>query len=241
MRVEEHDCGELQKSLIVHYPSAAEGPVTILGAHQDSISSHSPTDDPAGVFGPNVRAPGAEDNGSGVASVLDALRVLAQGRYVPATPLEFHFYAAEEIGFKGSKAIAAQYNVTGVQVRSMLNLDMTAYAPDEGNVTIAVSTDPTDPVLTKWTQQAITAYLPGVHQITAGMMTSDHVSFADAGFPTTTLVDGPPRNHGIAPPVTTMHKVTDTLDQEGFSYEHIKRFSKLAIAFAVEMTSYGKN
>lgn len=80
--------------------------------------------------------------------------------------------------------------------------------------------------------------VPGVHQVTAGPMESDHLSFAHAGYAVTTLVDGPPRNHGLSPPVGTMHKVTDTLDQEGFSYEHIRRFSRLAVAFAVEMTSY---
>lgn len=68
-------------------------------------------------------------------------------------------------------------------------------------------------------------------------MESDHVSFSELGFPTTTLVDGEPRNNGLAPPVRTMHKVTDTVDQEGFSYLQIQRFSKLAVAFAVEMTS----
>ncbi|EKC97883.1 aminopeptidase [Trichosporon asahii var. asahii CBS 8904] len=153
--LEEHDCGQLQKSLIVQLPSQNDGAVTILGAHQDSIGSHSVTSDP---YGPEVPAPGAEDNGSGVASLLDALRVLSLRRYQPQTPLEFHFYAAEEISRMGSKAIAKSYKEGGVKVRGMMNLDMTGYCPDEGNVTFAVSTAQTDEGLSTWTKQAIAAY-----------------------------------------------------------------------------------
>ncbi|EJT49167.1 hypothetical protein A1Q1_01816 [Trichosporon asahii var. asahii CBS 2479] len=35
------------------------------------------------------------------------------------------------------RALAGEYQETGVDVRAMLNLDMTAYCPDEGNVTLA--------------------------------------------------------------------------------------------------------
>lgn len=136
-------------------PSQNDGAVTILGAHQDSIGSHSVTSDP---YGPEVPAPGAEDNGSGVASLLDALRVLSLRRYQPQMPLEFHFYAAEEISRLGSKAIAKSYKEGGVKVRGMMNLDMTGYCPDEGNVTFAVSTAQTDEGLSTWTKQAIAAY-----------------------------------------------------------------------------------
>lgn len=153
--MEEHDCGQLQKSLIVKLPSKDSGAVTILGAHQDSIGSHSVTSDP---YGPDVPAPGAEDNESGVASLLDSLRILALHKYQPQTPLEFHFYAAEEISRLGSKAIAKEYRDRGVQVRGMMNLDMTGYCPDEGNVTLAVSTVQTDEGLSTWTRQAIATY-----------------------------------------------------------------------------------
>lgn len=67
----------------------------------------------------------ADDNASGVATPIEALRAIlrdpdfAQG-HVPNT-LEFHFYAAEEVGLQGSKQIFDSYSSQGREVKAMLN------------------------------------------------------------------------------------------------------------------------
>lgn len=63
-------------------------PLTILGAHQDS----------ANYLFPLLPAPGADDDCSGTVSILEAFRILALSGFVPQDgPVEFHWYAAEEV------------------------------------------------------------------------------------------------------------------------------------------------
>jgi bacterial leucyl aminopeptidase len=62
-------------------------PITVIGAHQDSINH----------VNPYLRAPGADDDGSGTITILEAYRALLKSGYAPQNPLEFQWYAAEEV------------------------------------------------------------------------------------------------------------------------------------------------
>jgi len=75
----------LQNSIVAEIPGSinANGPVTILGAHMDSIGGGDLI---------SSRAPGADDDGTGTVNLLEALRVLMKGGSQPATPVEFHWY-----------------------------------------------------------------------------------------------------------------------------------------------------
>ena len=109
-----------QQSIIVKIPGLIPfAPVTIIGAHLDSVDGwqEDPTD---------FRAPGADDDASGVINLLESLRILAKDNFKPLTPVEFHFYAGEEGGLRGSGDIARRYKEQGVNVKAMLQLDMTA-------------------------------------------------------------------------------------------------------------------
>jgi leucyl aminopeptidase len=69
----------------------------IIGAHQDSINLVLPS---------ILAAPGADDDGSGTVTILEAFRVLASEEVVKgaANTIEFHWYSAEEedLGVKQS-------------------------------------------------------------------------------------------------------------------------------------------
>ena len=69
--------------------------------------------------------------------------------------MEFHAYAAEEVGLRGSQAIAQAYSALGRQVVSMLQLDMTCWPyPEVGDkAQIGVITDYTSPALTEFIRQ----------------------------------------------------------------------------------------
>ncbi|KAG5637248.1 hypothetical protein H0H81_005246 [Sphagnurus paluster] len=107
----------IQSSIIARIPGTSNGPVTILGAHMDSINLNNPT---------NGRAPGADDDGSGTVNLIEAFRALLASGFKPATPVEFHWYSGEEAGLLGSQAIAKSYKAAGTQVKAMMQLDMTA-------------------------------------------------------------------------------------------------------------------
>ncbi len=81
-------------NLLYRLPECDEGPVLLLVAHYDHLG---PTDD--GYY------PGANDNGSGVAVLLETARLLAQRQY--PFELRFLFSDAEEEGMLGARAYLA--------------------------------------------------------------------------------------------------------------------------------------
>lgn len=86
------------------------------------------------------RSPGADDNGSGIVVVLETLRVMTEMGFQPLNTLEFHFYAAEEDGLRGSDAIFKQYSDEDRHVLAMLQQDMAGYSPT-GNLSIVTDKD----------------------------------------------------------------------------------------------------
>ncbi|KAG1211628.1 hypothetical protein G6F35_010466 [Rhizopus arrhizus] len=66
-----------------------ENELVIVGAHQDSVNSWFP------YFG---RSPGADDDGSGTVTILEAFRSLVHNGFKPERPVEFHWYSGEEGG-----------------------------------------------------------------------------------------------------------------------------------------------
>ncbi len=75
---------------------------------------------------PFLPAPGADDDGSGTTSILEAFRVLTEKEWTPTEgAVEFHWYSAEEGGLLGSQAVARDYESREVDVKGMIQMDMT--------------------------------------------------------------------------------------------------------------------
>ncbi len=90
----------------------------ILGGHYDSVTTQNFDD-------PDAPAPGAEDNASGVACVLEAARVLA-GVETDRSVL-FACWSAEEEGLWGSRAFVADAVAGSTSVFIYLNVDCIGY------------------------------------------------------------------------------------------------------------------
>ncbi|KAG8923450.1 hypothetical protein FRC03_003602 [Tulasnella sp. 419] len=214
-----------QKSIIVRFNGQnPSGAITILGAHIDTINQSSPT---------SGRAPGADDDGSGVVNLIEAFRGLVAANFQPSTPLEFHFYAGEEAGLLGSQAIATNYVNSGKSVKAYLNLDMTAYFKPGTPEVIAVVTDYVDAGLNTFLRQLIAAY----NSIPAGVdvcnyACSDHASWNKLGIPTTYPFEAPTADSN-----PYVHSSSDTATVAGFSWTHSLEFAKLAAAFAYELSA----
>lgn len=147
----------------------------IVGAHFDSTASYF-----------LLPAPGADDNGSGTVTVLEAFRVFAKHGFKPKNTLEFHFYSAGKGGLLGSQAIFNYYKESGKVVLAMLNLDQVGYSsPLKVGVSPApvIYTDFTDPALNIFLRQIILAYTGQSAGISScGFGCSDHVSATSNGF-----------------------------------------------------------
>lgn len=137
-------------------------PYVVVGAHLDTVAV----------------APGAEDNASGVAVLLELARVLggdgqvvlvAFGGEEPRGPGELHHF--------GSQAYVARIgDVAGPQLRAMVALDRVGV----GTVVPLSSVDGTPPALRD--RLAAVAEGAGIPTVVGTDSASDHESFADAGY-----------------------------------------------------------
>ena len=123
--------------------------VVVLGAHLDSIS---------GSGGNSVVAPGADDDASGIASLTETLRIALANGWKPKRTVKFMGYAAEEVGLRGSNAIATSFKNAGTNVVGVLQMDMTNY--QSGSATaMRLITDYSNADLKTFFNQLFDAYL----------------------------------------------------------------------------------
>jgi hypothetical protein len=94
--------------------------VIILGAHHDSIIFNQ-------YGNPMITAPGADDNGSGTAAVLEIARIFKEHDYQPPVTYRFATFAAEEAGLHGSHHYAEQALQNDMNILAMINQDMISY------------------------------------------------------------------------------------------------------------------
>lgn len=184
----------------------------VIGCHEDSTSSN------------NNNAPGADDDASGVASVLEAFRTfIANPQFQPKRTVQFMAYAAEEVGLRGSQAIASDYQSKGTKVVGMLQLDMTMYVGRSGNV--GVVTDFTNAGTTALVRDLVDKSTTLTRSdSTCGYGCSDHASWTRAGYPSAFVFETPFGEHN--PSIHTPQDTQDKLD-----FDKGTEFAKLAAAF----------
>ncbi|KAI0355833.1 peptidase [Trametes cingulata] len=219
-----------QSSIIVRIngTSSTDDGVVILGAHLDSTST-SPFD----------RAPGADDDGSGSMNILEAYRVLIAAGFRPERTVEFHWYSGEEGGLLGSQAVAQDYEQRDVNVIAMSQYDMTAWVKRGTPEQVGIVTDYTDPTLTEFNKKLVDLYLdiPWVETECGHAICSDHESWRKAGYPGIFTVESDYKhiNREYA------HTENDRYDiSDEFSFTHMLEFSKLAVAFAIELGGWSR-
>ncbi|WP_224360302.1 M20/M25/M40 family metallo-hydrolase [Hyalangium versicolor] len=195
--------------------------VVVLGGHLDSINQSSPT---------TGKAPGADDDASGVASITEAFRVAVANGYKPARTVKFMAYAGEEVGLYGSKAIANSFKSSGVNVVGVLQLDMTNYKGSSYD--FGMVTDNTNATLNSFTTSLISTYIPGTTytNITCGYACSDHASWYSAGYPSTM-----PFEATMTTDNPQIHTTGDTLTYMGGTATNSVKFAKLAVSFLGEL------
>ena len=136
--LEEVSDGRMETEIIGTYQSVVgrlpgylgEGPAMLVGGHFDSVAL----------------APGANDDGSGVATAMELARVMSQFEW----PLDiyFGFWNAEEIGLRGSREVASEFMSRGVEILVHYNIDMllvpNEYAPSNEQLLLVYPIDHTE-------------------------------------------------------------------------------------------------
>lgn len=216
-----------QPSVIVRIPGTGKlaKEKVVLGAHEDSINwSH-------GNRGRSkARAPGADDNASGVAVLLEVFRGLMQADYHPARTVEFMAYAGEELGLLGSQDIAEAYAQDNAEVVAVLQMDMTLF-PGKGHKVTFITDNVSDP-LTRFAEKLMDTYVKTPWQESScGYACSDHASWDNHGYPTVFPFE---TDFDEANP--SVHTLDDTLEA-GLEGDFGLEFAKLNTAFAMEMAA----
>jgi leucyl aminopeptidase len=215
-----------QKSVILEIRgTVAPNEIVVIGGHLDSIT-------PQAVLRPSGRAPGADDDASGIATLQETMRVLLQSGYKPERTIQFIGYAGEEAGLLGSKDIAKAYATQGKDVVGALQLDMTDYKGSSSDITLI--TDYTNAAQDDFVAALAAGYLPELKVVrdVCGYACSDHASWTANGYAASF-----PFEAAFGEDNPHIHTKRDTLNTLGNSAAHALKFARLALAYAVELGS----
>ncbi|TRW43118.1 Zn-dependent exopeptidase M28 [Georgenia yuyongxinii] len=184
------------ENVVADLAGMAEAPrgLVVVSAHLDSVNH---------ADGPDAPAPGADDNASGAAGLLELARALVTRRW--PHDLQLILFGGEEQGLFGSKAhVAALGEADRGRIRAVLNMDMIARlntpAPGvllEGAEVSRTLVDELAAAAATWTSLAVSTSL---HPYA-----SDHVPFIDAGIPAVLTIEGNDTANG------DVHTARDTL------------------------------
>ncbi len=213
--------------------------VFVVGAHFDTVPG----------------SPGADDNASGIAGMLEIARVLADSR--PASSVEFVAFALEELGLIGSRQYAQRARANGVDIIGMISLEMIGYTcdvsgcqvpfsdvpdcldvepegVDVGTFIAVVANDASSGLLEGFEQAArdhvtklelVTARVAGVGLCFPDTRRSDHSPFWDQGYRAVMSTD----TANFRNP--NYHQPTDTSDTLDFVFA--TRVTQAALAFVL--------
>ena len=110
----EHEGATWTNVIVSHAPLDPAQEYVVAMAHYDSITWET-----------GASAPGADDNGSGVAVLLEAARTLANAE--TGLPVVYCFFANEERGRPGSKVFVSWAKENGIRIRAAVNVDVVGY------------------------------------------------------------------------------------------------------------------
>lgn len=214
--------GQTFSNLVARIKKGPSQPRFMVGAHFDSVPD----------------SPGADDNASGIAALLEAARLYARGNIFEGA-VEFIGFNLEEYGMVGSQAYAQKLRDESVKVAGMLSLEMVGYTsqeknsqkmplflepfyPDRGNFIGLVANSGSKDFLHKVEKifQEVknlpieTLVLPANGWIFPDARQSDHSPFWDRGFPALLITD---TSFFRNPHYHTKHDTIETIDLDFLS------------------------
>ncbi len=207
--------GRRFRNIIGRAGSNPRSPLIIVGAHFDSVTG----------------TPGADDNASGVAVMLEAARTLIQARL--RSPVLFCAFNLEELNMIGSTHFAKKLKAAGAKVNAMISLEMVGYIdnrpgsqkypiglswfyPEKGNFIAVVGNWNSNSLLKKFSRlfrkvpglPVETLAVPGNGSLIPAARLSDHSPFWDLDYPALLVTDTSffrnPHYHGRSDTIETL-------------------------------------
>ena len=145
----------------------------VCGSHFDSFSYEA-------MYG-GGSAPGADDNATGVASVLESARIMTQ--YEFEYSIVYCAYGCEEMGLYGSEAYASRCQQEGMDIIGYFNNDMNGYLYGDQIHIDCIYPNSVEPIGTYYMNVGEVYYpeLP-IRHVNFNQGDSDHTSFNNHGY-----------------------------------------------------------
>jgi hypothetical protein len=189
--------GGASRNVIADKKGGAAGArkVVLVTAHLDSINLQG---------GPTANAPGADDNGSGSAGLLEIARVFQDHR--SKHDLRFILFGGEEEGLFGSKHYVAKLSASDrARIQAMVNMDMIASLNTSTRSVLLEGATLSQRVINGLKEAAAT-YTRLTVETSLNPFASDHVPFINAGIPAVLTIEGADNAN------SRVHSSNDTID-----------------------------
>lgn len=191
-----------------------EDETIILSAHFDSINNE----------GVNLSAPGADDDASGIAAVIESARILS--KYDFNRTIIFCAWNAEEVGLIGSRYFTENMYKTEWEIKGVYNFDMVGYSSNGHDIKIH-SNHYSESLLDAMTDMDKKLDLTvNITPVTEDLeIRSDHYSFWVKGYKACLLIEETFNPH--------YHTANDTIDK--ISIPMIKSVTQLSIGTSAKL------
>jgi len=146
--------------------------IYIISAHYDSIVNY--------PFNPYESAPGADDDASGVAAVLETAKIFSKYRF--ESTVRFVTFSAEELGLFGSRYYAGQAKSNYDDIEGVIQFDMIGYTGSDDKPDLDIIGDNQSEWLVDLMNDTNDRYGIGINFdkiIDSTLTWSDHSSFWD--------------------------------------------------------------
>ncbi|HGJ66569.1 TPA: M20/M25/M40 family metallo-hydrolase [bacterium] len=197
--------------------------VFIISSHYDSIASKSTNWQ---LNWKTMPAPGADDNATATAAVLESARILSQ--YDFNSTIKFVAFSGEELGLHGSKHYASMLFNNNEEIAGVLNLDMIGYDPDIPDIDVITNLG------SEWLAEAMISIQKKYNLgslilkkiVNPDMVYSDHAPFWWNGYSAILSID----NSNFDSPEFNpfMHSEKDTI--ETLNFDMMTNMVQIAIA-----------
>ncbi|MDM7916676.1 MAG: M28 family peptidase [Candidatus Eisenbacteria bacterium] len=166
--------GQQRRNVVATLPGLVDpSKVVYICGHLDATSENT-----------GLCAPGADDNGSGTAAVMEAAKILSQ--YLFEYTIKFACFNGEEQGLLGSAAYCDYIRSQGEDVVTAYNCDMIAYrGTDPAPPDLIIYTNSASQEFATTLSDAADQYIPGELDVIVhveSMSGSDHYSFWSEGY-----------------------------------------------------------
>jgi len=192
--------------------------VVIVTAHLDSINL---------AGGPLAPAPGADDNGSGTAGVLEMAAVFRNRQ--SAHDLRFILFGGEEQGLFGSKHYVQSLSpAQRARVAAVVNMDMIGSLNSASRSVLLEGANVSATVI-DGLSEAASAYTQLLVESSLNPFASDHVPFIHAGLPAVLTIEGADSTNA------NVHSETDVLGT--ITYDLLLEILRMNVAFVATVAS----